>query len=226
MQNWSITNTLVFNRSKSAEEAGMKNRGILIAMLFISLILSSCSVSSKNTKFFPVKQKQPRQSSLGFSVTPPPGENWYEKLKNDSLVYLKIAESSHTYAILTEAREVELVQRYSNPTDFLEYVKEAKNCNLEKDGIRNSAAAYTFENSLSKYCVRYQQSYEDHNLHGLRGRRHVNVSQAGLFCRHPEYENAAIDISYQEKSLSDATIQSYKSEGEMFLSSLTFHAAI
>ncbi len=189
--------------------------------LLTLFLLSSCS--SVNTKYHMVRHQNPRQSSLGFSVTPPPGDHWYEKLKNDSLFFLKIADSSDSYTIFTEAREVRLSQTFSNSADFLMFVENEKNENLVNEDFQAANTSYRIEGSLSEYCVRYQQNYQDHGMEGLRGRRHVVVNSSGLFCVHPDNSDVAIDLSYVEKSLSDVETESYRNEGEMFLASLNFY---
>jgi len=66
---------------------GLMKISLLVLTLFI---FSGCSsVGSKNTRYYPVKQHTPRENSLGFSILPPPGSNWYEKLRDNSLIYLK-----------------------------------------------------------------------------------------------------------------------------------------
>lgn len=49
------------------------------SLILILFMLFSCG--AKNTKYYAVKHYQPRESNLGFSITPPPGDHWYEKLK-------------------------------------------------------------------------------------------------------------------------------------------------
>ncbi len=196
---------------------------ISVFVLFLSLcMLSSCG--SVNTKYHMVKHHEPRRSSLGFSISPPPGDHWYEKLKNDSLLFLKIAESADSYAILTEAREVHLNRIFSHSAEFLAFVKNEKNKSLAAGSFKGAATHYRIEESLSEYCVRYQQYYQDHGMEGLRGRKYIVVNTSGLFCVHPDNPDVGIDVSYVEKSLSDVYAKSYRSEGEMFIASLNFHS--
>lgn len=194
------------------------SRFLIIAALFM---FTGCG-GAVNTKYHLVKNHKPRKSTLGFSVLPPPGKNWYEKLKNDSLLYLKISDSSDSYSIFTEAREVRLKKNVRQSKDLLRYVKREKNKLVANKAYRNSKSSYQIEKSLSKHCVRYQQSYEDHGMKGLRGRRHVEVNTGGLFCAHPGNPKVAVDVSYVEKTLSNVVAKSYRNEGETFLASLNF----
>lgn len=197
----------------------MKKYINILTLTLALFALSSCG--SVNTKYHLVKNHKPRTSSLGFSVTPPPGDHWYEKLKNESLYYLKIDDSSSSYSIFTEAREVHLNRSFSNPADLLDHVKNEKNGNITKTSYRDRQASYLIERAVSDYCVRYQQNYQDHGMKELRGKKYVDVNKTGLYCVHPDNRKVGIDVSYMEKTLSDVKTVSYRNEGEMFLNSLT-----
>lgn len=192
-------------------------------LILLSLfILSSCG--SVSSKYHMVKHNNPRHSTLGFSVKPPPGDDWYEKLKDDSLQYLKIGQATnHSYSLFTQAREVKMNKRMKHSLDLKHHVKNEKSGQLPVNGITNLQTSYTIDRAVSKYCVRYSQSYDDHSFKGLRRGRHVDVIVSGLYCLHPDNQRYGVDVSYVEKTLSSAALRSYKAEGEMFLSSLHFH---
>jgi len=204
----------------------MKNSLLIMAGILMLALLSSCASSVKETKYYPVVNNDPRQSSLGFSITPPPGDDWFEKLKNDSLLYLKINKDTKSYTILTEAREVHLDQSFVDPNEFKSYVKQIKDAGLIEEKSRNKRSSYSLESGIGEYCVRYRHQSEVHSTNGSLGEHYVDVTRTGLFCRHPQYKEVAIDISYLEKSFSDTDITGYAQEGEKFLSSLSFHASL
>ncbi len=177
----------------------------------------------KKKRYYAVKNYKPRASTLGFSITPPPGSNWYEKLEDGSLFYVKINELHKQYAILTEAREVHLSKNMQNPIEIQSYVKKEKEKYLASSKFKKPNLTVQAEESLSDKCVRYSQSYQDHGLKGLQGQRYVNVDTQGLFCLHPDNTRVAIDINYVEKALSNSQVKSYSNEGEKFLASLKFN---
>lgn len=178
--------------------------------------------AKKKTRYYPVRNHKPRPSTLGFSITPPPGSNWYEKLDNDSLVYVKINKSHRQYAIFTEAREVHLDKNIRSPEEIQRYVKREKEIYQVSSSFQEPQLTVRVEDSSTQNCIRYSQSYQDHGMKGLKGNHFINVDTEGLFCLHPENDRAAIDMSYVEKSLSDTQVKSYSSEGEKFLTSLAF----
>ncbi|MBU1567050.1 MAG: hypothetical protein KJ630_15680 [Proteobacteria bacterium] len=169
-----------------------------------------------------VKNYKPRESTLGYSITPPPGVNWYEKLEDDSLYYLKINKSHRQYSILTKAREVRLSKDLENSKELESYVKNEKEKSLVSSYFKNPNVTVQIEASSPKKCVRYSQSYQDHGIKGLREGHYVNVDTQGLFCLHPDNARVGVDMSYVEKSLSNTMATSYSEEGEKFLTSLTF----
>ncbi len=177
----------------------------------------------KKTRYYAVKNHKPRKSTLGFSITPPPGSNWYEKLEGNSLYYVKINKLHKQYVILTEAREVHLSKNIRNPTEILGYVKMEKEKSLASSKFKKPNLTVQMAASLSESCVRYSRSYEDHGVKELHGRRYVNVDTQGLFCLHPGNARVGIDVNYVEKSLSNTLVKSYSSEGELFIVSLKFH---
>ena len=200
----------------------MKKTLTIFFLGLLSVVLSSCGMHSSGSKYYAVKHYKPRASSLGFSIVPPPGDNWYEKLKQDSLYYLKIVKSHKRYSILTEAREVRLQRNFETSAQLLQYVKREKELDQGAGQLKKVQVNVRIEESLSRNCVRYSRFYEDHGVEGLRGRRHVNVETQGLFCLHPDNNMVGVDVSYMEKSLSNTKATSFKKEGELFLASLNF----
>lgn len=176
-----------------------------------------------NNRYHAVKHYKPRASTLGFSITPPPGSNWFEKLEEGSLYYVKINNLYKQYAILTEAREVRLSSNMRDPLEIQRYVKKEKEKNLASSKFKEPNLTVQVEESPSDNCVRYSQSYQDHGMKGLKGQLYVNVDTHGLFCLHPDNARVAIDMNYVEKSLSNSQVKSFSSEGERFLASLRFN---
>ena len=177
----------------------------------------------KKTPYYAVRNYEPRVSSLGFSIVPPPGSNWFEKLQDDSLHYVKVNKAHKRYVIQSEAREVHLGKNLEAPEEIQNYVQQEKNNSVALPDVKKPNLTVHIEESFSRKCVRYHQHYQDHGVKGLSKQRYVNVDTEGLFCLHPNNGSVAIDINYVEKSLSNTRVTSYSSEGETFLASLTFH---
>lgn len=195
----------------------------LLLFLLVLLLCSGCStMHSKNTRYYPVKHYTPRQNSLGFSISPPPGSNWYEKLKNNSLIYLK-KDQPDTYAIYTQATEIVLEHPIREEQELIDYVMRNKDIDITSGRYRNYRSEYSPQTAPSQQCVRYDSKFEDHGVKNLDKKTFVMVKSSGVFCLHPDTPNVGIDLYYFEKSIAGAENMSYREEGEQFLSSLNFN---
>jgi hypothetical protein len=197
----------------------------LVATGVSLFLLCSCALPSSYTNhYFPVKNRAERASTLGFSIAPPPGVNWYEKLNDKSLYYLKKIQTSN-YAIYTKATEIHLDNSELESERFLQYVKNDKKLTPTGD-YRNISIRFAQDKKLSPLCVRYFQNYEDHGNKTLKKNEFVRIYKNGLVCMHPESPGNGVDMFYVESYMDSSRgelNQSYKDEGEFFLSSLKFH---
>jgi hypothetical protein len=197
-------------------------RKLLATLILISGCISLLAACATDTRYYAVRDHKPLVSTLGFSITPPPGDNWYESHQNDSLLFRKLGKYK-TYSLTTKATELVLNKKFDRQRDFMNYVKEIKALHLNKKQLSNASTMFSWADSTdSQYCVRYQQDYEDHGLRNLGKNDYVMVKNIGLICMHPETPEVGIDISYLEKSIASAHPPSYKDEGEKFLGSLMF----
>lgn len=195
---------------------------VLIAAVLTAFICCGCAHNSD--RYLPVHTSTPRISTLGFSVRPPPGRGWYERVNRDTLFYFKKIDSD-TYSIATRATELHFSQEFPGINDFLDHVKTRKL--IGGDSILISNVRLTLSVSAkSQRCVRYRQRYEDHRPEGpsggLAAPPFTIVSNTGLVCAHPDNDRLGIDLFYQERQASDKPAQSFANEGESFLSSLSF----
>ncbi len=195
----------------------------ILVMLF-ALSLCSCGASYKN-RYFPVKNLAQRESSLGFSITPPTGNSWFEKLNNDSLYYLK-KTGRKDYAIYTKATEIHLNPNELKADNFLKFVTKTKKLQTASGNLKNVAFQIIPDNALSPLCVRYILTYEDHSVITENKDEYINVKNRGLVCMHPDTLFNGVDMCYVESSLhsSKKSIGKTNEEGEYFLRSLKFHS--
>lgn len=206
----------------------LQSAGLLLTVLFIiSLCGCASQTNSFSNRYFPVNNTNKRESSLGFSITPPAGAGWFEKLNNDSLYYLKKLNTKE-YSIYTKATEIRLPAVDLEAERFLHFVKETREIQFKSDLYRNISSTYTVNSELSPLCVRYFQKYEDHGNRNLKADEFIEIRKSGLVCMHPDTLSNGIDMFYMESFLQSAASgnTSYKEEGESFLSSLRFHAAV
>lgn len=194
----------------------------LAAGLLLPLIFCVCCAPTSN-HYFPVTDLKERNNSHGFSITPPSGSGWFEKLNDTTLYYLKKVPSSD-YAIYTSATEISLADHSLEAEDLIKMVEQSKQLTPAATTLKNATLRVVIEPQKSPLCVRYTQEYEDHGTNTNANGQHVKIYKNGLVCLHPNTPNVGIDMCYVESSRSPLPISalSYKDEGEFFLSSLRF----
>lgn len=191
-------------------------------MLLASVVLMN-GCAATGDLYYPVKEVAPRHSTLGFSVCPPPGKGWYEKHRNDSLVYLKQLNPA-SYSISARATEIHVDNEFKLQQEFHQYVREHKEYRKLPARYRNVQFRYSDMTGLSPFCVKYQNTYEDHTSARETGASYYLVKRSGIICMHPESPRDGIDMYYLERSAAAfAESQSFEQEGELFLSSLQFY---
>ena len=201
----------------------MKIKFHIFFCLMLILLLSACAKPA--TKYHPVSDDTPRQSTLGFSITPPPGAAWFERHNQESLYYLKKTRPK-LYSISTRATEIHVDRAFHQKSDFHNYVKSRKALAQSPTRYKNIEFQFSDIDNLSPYCVRYTNKYDDHGEQSSKGKSYVRVKKTGIFCMHPESPQNGIDMFYQERSLSSSQEPSFQKEGEQFLSSLQFQSIV
>jgi hypothetical protein len=192
------------------------------AVLLLPMVFCVCCAPTSN-HYFPVTDLKERNNSHGFSITPPSGNGWYEKLNDATLYYLKKVPSSD-YAIYTSATEISLADKSLKAEELLKMVERSKQLTPSSTTLKNVTLRVVLEPQKSPLCVRYTQEYEDHGANMDTNGQHVKIYKNGLVCLHPDTPNVGIDLCYVESSRSSLPLAtlSYKEEGEYFLSSLRF----
>jgi len=187
---------------------------ILVSLFF----LVGCAAEKK---YYHVISHKPRVSTMGFSIEPPPGKGWYERLKNNSLIYLKKTDANK-YSLQTKVTEINLARSMQMKNDFVKHVQKNMVKTLLDTRHKNAKLNFFTEDKPSTLCVKYTYQYEDHGYKNLRRNEFVIVKNNGRVCMHPDVPRNGIEISYLEKTLSSSKHRSYIDEGEKFLDSLSF----
>lgn len=194
-----------------------------LTMILLSSVLGCVACSPTHNQYFPVTDLKERNNTLGFSITPPSGSGWYEKLNDRTLYYLKKLPSTD-YAIYTTATEIHLAEKQLKADSLLKLVERSKRVAAPAEGLKNISLRVVLEPQPSPLCVRYRQAYEDHGGKDLASDQHIKIEKNGVVCLHPATPGVGIDMCYVESERSTASekTQSYREEGEFFLSSLRF----
>lgn len=197
-----------------------------IVLLLLIFLLIGCALSGTGTnRYFLVKNHDCRKSTLGFSIKPPSGSGWYEKLKNNSLYYVKKLPTTD-YSIYTKATELHINQTALHQQSFLQFVKRHKRIDRSSGRYRNVTSRYVVARELSPLCVRYSQMYDALRDSNQPRNVYVRVNTQGLMCMHPRHPENGVDMFFVESFLPDKkTVPSplFQQEAEDFLNSLEFN---
>ena len=201
-------------------------RPFLSSLPVVLLSLSLCGCASYSSRYHLVNNSKKRESSLGFSIKPPSGSGWLEKLNNDSLYYLKQTRTPE-HSMYTKATEIHLSDTHLDATQFMQFVKKSQELDINTGAYRNISTQYAYDTALSPLCVRYSHRYEDHGNTTLKPDEFVKIRKSGIMCMHPDRPSDGVDMFYVESFLQSKASghPSYREEGEFFLSSLKFYPA-
>ena len=191
---------------------------LAVLTLFICVGCSAANKSQSNL-YYKVVTDTPRKSTLGFSITPPNGTNWFEGLKANSLLYLKKTEDT-AYSITAQATELNLHGAAISTDQLTASTRQRKVDALATKDTRNVQFA-SGADSLSANCIRYTLTYDAYTkARASSSGNYVKNRDTGKVCYHPDKPENGIEVSYQEKSLATQKIALATSEGEFFLKSL------
>jgi len=186
------------------------------------VLLSLIAYGPKKEKYYPVNDDSLRVSSLGFSISPPPGRDWYEKHLSNTLYYFKRTRENG-YALTTQATELTFANESNHKGELLEYVQKHKQNACSASRYHNSTFDYSYEKIASGLCIRYQFKYDDYGSTKKGHYPYIEVFSEGLVCRHPLAPEIGIDLNYMEQTLPALRTPSFRNEGEKFISSLNFY---
>lgn len=190
-----------------------------LALFFIAVFTASSN--AVDIKYSPVKNREPRVSSLGFSIVPPPGENWLEGFSDQSIYYAK-KTNPKIQTFITGATEISTSKAFASAEDFLTFVKEKKGVNENPTRYQNTKSDYKVDTRLAPFCVSYNSTYEDHNAKNLGENQLLLVENHGLICLHPDSSKVGVDVYYSDRSVPSEQNSLFKQEGEAFIQGLKF----
>lgn len=193
--------------------------------ILVTYLVVSVSGCSQKSNYYPVNDKHPRKSSLGFSVSPPTGKSWFEKLQGPSLIYYKKTERDD-YLLYAKASEVKLPNAPKNTEDFIAWVKSEKEVFLPPERYKNITFSFQAEPDISEYCLRYSRTYEDHGkvVENAKDDQFFAIENSGLYCLHPDSEKIGVDVSFVERLPQGFSHKQFRDEVNSFMQSLIFQS--
>lgn len=154
----------------------------------------------------------------GFTVSPPPGEDWREVQRNAvSVAWMRRTSDrdiSFGAAVLTSRLNV----RFDDDERFLAWVQRNKNTNPDPDRFEIREASYAARPHNGARCVSYRTVIADRAMGRL-------LQVAGRACLHPDAPQRYFDIQYSARLPAGAVLDGELiAEGEDFVESFRFAA--
>jgi YVTN family beta-propeller protein len=192
--------------------------------LVVAVILTCVSVAALAAPWGAERAGHERAVFMAFSVTPPPGDDWYlaGQAADTGAAAPKAAYGTgfgdHSTA-LALAYGFAVPARIKDPRDALKQAMER----AQRGGSRTTVTSVTseFVTHEGAACMRGQAIADDTGVPGHVGEVHT-VTKWNLFCLHPQYPSFLVDMDYSERL--EPGLQSPISQAvrDGFLTSLKF----
>jgi len=155
-----------------------------------------------------------------YSVLAPPGDDWFELMRDKKYVYFGKKIASRTHSFIATAISTSITEKFANPEAFKDYVSRS----LPLRGDERQTVVENrveMDDTLGRYCVRYYTKGEDRDALYAAGQT-LSVETYGISCLHPDYPSLSIDVSYTERGQPTESSTALQAEGESFVRSLKF----
>jgi hypothetical protein len=188
----------------------------------------------------PANPSAPRQDAvnrlrlLGFSVIPPPDENWHRNAapqKGIQIMFsaLKNADNGadriRSFVIMAHTQFVEVP--YEDQRQLRAYLRDSLRTEVHPDSLKSVEVSDTADANSSRpsgpaICVQYRRTTLDRGrLAGQEGQVLV-IETRGKRCLHPYHPAYLVDISYGQRSANGQWDESFDTEADQVINSLTF----
>lgn len=180
-------------------------------------------------EFAPVTEPNVRIESPGFSILPPPGENWRMRKEGGIVWFARqgtAGSSTHTVTAVVmrhtgfDPASVGFAEYATNLDVFAAYAKKATESMNPASGRTRIVELSVIPDAKFGYCVREHSTFEDH---GARKISQVLLQEDwGYVCLHPDSNRDIIQAVFSERGLAGERDPSLTSIREQFFQSLRF----
>lgn len=156
----------------------------------------------------------------GYSVAPPPGNNWFELRRDKYNVYFGKRIESPTHSFIATAMSAQIAEKFEKPEKFRDHISKMLPVRGDARHTVIESRVETDE-TLGRFCVRHYIKEEDRGAPSARGTA-LRVETFGVSCLHPDDPGLTISVSYTERGIPAETSAELRGEGEGFVRSLKF----
>ncbi len=194
----------------------MRSAGLLL-MLAMALLAGEAGAQLRAV---PIRAPDTIYEFDGYSVTAPPGKDWFELKRDRHNVFFGKKLASRTHAFIATALSTTIIEKFESPVQFREYVSKAA---LDDGGERGPLLENRVEldAAVGPFCVRFYNKSLDRGAVNAKGYP-LPLETYGVSCLHPADPGVVVSVSYSERGLLAEASPALRAEGERFVSSLRF----
>jgi hypothetical protein len=161
----------------------------------------------------------------GYSVSPPPGKNWFEMQRDRQQVLFGKKIDSPTHSFGATATSDLIVDKFETREQFQEYVNKLRTADFDPTRFKVVEFDSAVDTTYPAWCVRYRLKHTDRNAVLARNQT-LLVEDFGVTCLHPGEKDLVVDVGYSERGraaeLKSELSAALRQEGESFMRSLKF----
>lgn len=189
-------------------------------VIFLIMFILTINCFAENLDLIPVTNPSERISSMGLSVLPPQGDNWYI-IQNNPLGGLNFAktmeDSTHTFTC--HILVVPLDKEFKNPAELLAWVKQSHQSDADPRRFKNQEYNYDLNERFSLHCVKYQMKATDIQRKTAGG-TYLILKAHGYMFIHPKSSKYVVNIYYSERGTAQNFTPSFRTAGDGFIDNL------
>jgi hypothetical protein len=169
----------------------------------------------------PVDNSIPGYELEGYSVSPPPGSNWFEMQRDRQQVLFGKRLDSRTHSFVATATSGEVSEKFEKPEQFQDYVDKMRVAAVDPARYKIVEYHSALDPSYPAQCVRYHSKTEDRGAPYSQGTA-LLLEHFGVACLHPALSRLVVDVGYSERGRGAEINDELRAEGERFMRSLKF----
>jgi hypothetical protein len=182
------------------------------------MFLAGVGLGATRSAEAPPDDRQRIHSTLGFSLLPPPGKEWSATVSGNLIEFHKKTDPEKV-SFFAQTVLANGVPRFASTQALIAFVQKTKEEWGDDGRFAHLSSTFSAEAGHAG-CVRYRMVTRDHGARNLGAHPYLLLHVVGRFCTHPQYPQAAADMTYSIRHIPGYDIVALEAEGEAFLDSL------
>lgn len=137
-----------------------------------------------------------------YSILPPTHGEWLYILNSDvgqRILIIGRKERSPTHSTLATVTEIYNQASFSDPDDFLTFVKKLVKINLDPKRFKITEEEYELKEMFGGIAVLNTMTMQDNSATNLNGENYLVLNSYGYIISNPNFKNIIFKIDYSER---------------------------